>query len=161
MERVRVTSPLMLPSGTVLYLSVAQSGLRRHSVEPLAQLGWFRAIKALSFKAGEVLGFESLAKRIVKQVEILDKKEPPFSAQQADNAALLTMPEDLNFLEQVAWQLVATEGPLTITTYHKRCRSVGRRRLQKVIKGLVEKSILVREGQSHHRCYRFGERACK
>jgi hypothetical protein len=157
--RVRVICPLTLPSGSVLYLSPEQSASRRPGLEPLLPPGMFRSIKALSFKAGEVLGVEALPKWTLKSLAVLDEKEPPLL--QAEQPLRLTVPMDLSFLEQVAWQLVAAEGRLTITAYQKRCRSVGRRRLQKVIKGLVEKGLFLREGESHHRCYRFGMSPCK
>lgn len=157
----RVIRPTVVPGGTVLYLSPQQLCSRRHGLKPLPETGGFQSIKELSFKAGEVLGFDVLPKRLLKNLEAMDEKEEPPSAVEAENRVRLTVPLALTFLEHIAWQLVQTEGSLTIKAYQKQCRRVGRRRLQKVIKGLVDKQILVREGEGHHRCYRFGEKGCR
>lgn len=156
-----VIRPTVVPGGTVLYLSPQQLGSRRHGLEPLPETGGFRSIKELSFKAGEILGFEVLPKRLLKNLEAMDEKEEPPPALRAENRVLLTVPLDLTFLEQIAWQLVCTEGPLTIKSYQKRCRHASRRSLQRVLKGLVNKKIFIREGATHHVYYRLGDNPCK
>lgn len=156
----------VVPGGTVLYLPPEQISSRLHGLKALPQEGWFRSIKELPFKPGEVLGFENPPKYyLLKNLQAMGVNEKSEHGQTLestaaaciDNPKLLSELRNFSFLEQIAWQRVQAEGRLTIKAYQKCCRRVSRRSLQRVLKGMVEKNILMREGATHRLCYRFRE----
>ena len=57
MQRYTCSKPLALAAGTLVGLSDAQAGARKHALKPQAK-GVYLASGPLSFKAGEVVGLD-------------------------------------------------------------------------------------------------------
>lgn len=149
-----VIRPTFISSGTVLALTPEQASCRHYGVEGMPN-NRYKATQTLCFKAGEVLGFETVPKRWLLTLQpIVEKTEPAVCKVQQN---VRVMPAGLSCLEQVAWQSVWEAGQLTIQAYQKKGGAISRRSLQRVLTGMVDKHLFVREGSTHHVVYRLAE----
>jgi hypothetical protein len=149
-----VTHLLRVPHGTVLYLSEVQARSRGYGLEARGENGWFTALSALCFKEGELLGFKQPPALLLLQHLALVHAEEERTSER-DTCAAVFLPVGLPTLQAIAWQAAFDEGKLTIRRYQKLCRGIARRRLQRVLKKMVDNTILIREGKTHHACYRL------
>lgn len=83
---------VVLPAGSVVGLSEAQAGSRKHAIAPVAgRKGWFEAKAEIQLKAGEVFLFEGvMPKAMASAVEDADK--PKRAAKAAAMPALQPAP---------------------------------------------------------------------
>lgn len=136
----------------LIYLDEAQANRRAYGLERLAKPGWFKAMVALNFKPGEILGFSKIpSPKLLSTLQALVTETMPASPDMS-----------LTPLEQIAYRAIQESGVLTIQTYQQLCRPVSRRSCQRILKGLVDKQLLVRTGATHHVCYKLAEKnPCK
>lgn len=96
METYRTTRTVVLPSGTILALDRHQAEIRAHHLEPMDEWPLYRALDALTFKCGEIIGLVSPPAKGDNGLEPLEPfpaVEPPPGPEPAAAAESTAEPE--------------------------------------------------------------------
>jgi hypothetical protein len=142
-----------VPCGLVLALSPEQASHRLYGLQVMEKGGLFKVTTELCFKAGEIIGFDKTPPpRLLQYLQCEQRSEERLEDTALEQHAC-AFPAGLSALQEIAYQAVLDQGFLTIKRYQALCGGVQRRRLQRLLKGLVDKKIFIREGATHRARY--------